>query len=93
MKNPFFFQDDRDRLRSGLGRNTAMSWMDSHCSEIINTHDKIKHRQNLSSADLNLIDLVLNTVVCNIFHDRAERDFLLRRIGFEQDERESNLPG
>ena len=72
MQTPFQYKDDIDRLQAGAERNKTLTWLDGHVSEIINVHDKLKHRQGLSTADLNLLDIVLNTVVCNIFHDRAE---------------------
>ena len=81
MKTPFHYRDDKDRTAANHQRNTTLSWLDNRVSDLLSVHGKIKHRQGLTAADLNLLDIVLNTVVSNIFHDRAEAEF----FGLEND--------
>ena len=95
MQTPIRFKDEQDRLTSEHEKNMTLAWLAEHTSEIINLQDRLKHLflTGLRPNDLHLLDLVLNSVVCGIFHDMAEKEFLLGRIGFDDKEQgESHLP-
>ena len=75
MDAPFKYKSKQEVLQAGKEKNEHLTWLDEHASQIIAVHNKIKHKQPLAGREIRLLDVVLNTVVCNIMHDKAETEF------------------
>jgi hypothetical protein len=86
MENPIRFKDNQDRLLSDHEKNKAIAWIEGHLDDIVRTHKKLVNRRGLNTSDLNLLDILLHTVVSNIFHDKAEQEFFMRRCGYNNEE-------
>jgi hypothetical protein len=75
MGPSFKFKDVKELMQSEAEKNKHLSALDYQCDQIITIHQKIKNRQTLTENERCLLDAVLDTVICNIMHDRAETEF------------------
>ncbi len=76
-QSPFKFKDETEVLQSSSQKNQHLAWLDEHSGQIIDLHQKIQHSLALNAQDYQLMNILLNTLVCNIMHDRAETDFYI----------------
>jgi len=77
---PIRYKTDRDRVQACHEREKARTWMEEHIQEIVDLHQKLK-KDNSNHPDAKLLDIILHTVIADVFHTQAEQEYCLRMFG------------
>lgn len=84
LRSPFIYKTDKERVQACHEREKNQTWIHEHVKDIIDVHDLIKLGVTLEQKHRNLLNIVLNTTICDVFHQQAEEDYCLRMFGMEK---------
>lgn len=77
---PYVFSDDQERIRAGHEREKMHTWMDGHVHNLVRLCKKLNCGNPLTVRDRKLMSIVFQNVISDIFHKRAEQEFLLNQL-------------
>jgi hypothetical protein len=80
MMQSIKYNTEEERIQAGHERNRVHSDIGRRVGDIAKVHSKISERKSLTEQELALTLDVLQMAVCDVLHEDAETEFLLRQL-------------